>query len=345
MLILYITTVLVLQTNTSHITMTFRCSPSDLIKAIQNPSLVRHEIGKASFSLEKALINAQFKRRVDSSPINIMERDWDNLIILDACRFDYFKKQNHFKGTLSHVLSAGSESWEFMNHNFVDNKLHDTVYITANPHVDRVPDDTFYMIENLLDQWDSDIEVVHPRDVVSAAIKTYQNHPNKRLIIHFMQPHTPWLGPTADEIRDQYTVKGNNPKHGKDKLGDNVSDPRTGDIGWFELVRRGNISEQEMQQAYSETLDIVLNHVDELLDSLTGKSVITADHGEMLGERTLFRRLWGHYHDLWTSELRYVPWLTIESSQRREIIDSSPRNRERMNQSVINDRLNALGYK
>jgi hypothetical protein len=43
-----------------------------------------------------------------------MEEDWDNLIILDACRYDYFKRQHDFEGSVDRIVSPGKMSWEFM---------------------------------------------------------------------------------------------------------------------------------------------------------------------------------------------------------------------------------------
>jgi hypothetical protein len=321
-----------------------RYNIQNLKKAIRNPRLIMDEAGRLIRPQELKIINLYFKSQTELEPLDVIEQDWDNLIILDACRFDYFKKQNHIDGILNKVLSGGGESWEFMNHNFIRRELHDTVYITANPHVDRIPDDTFYYIENTLDRWNSEIEVVHPKEVASAATEAHSAHPNKRLIIHFMQPHTPWLGPTAERIREKYEIRGNNPNHGKKKLGHETSDPRTGDTGWFGLVRQGEITYQTMEQAYSETLDIVLDHTEDLIKEIPGKSVITADHGEMLGERVFISRLWGHYNSIWTRHLRNVPWLEIEADERRDIVEEEPLDRDRIDENVVEKRLQALGY-
>jgi len=43
-----------------------------------------------------------------------MQRDWDNLIILDACRYDYFKEYNEISGDLEPVVSKASHSLQFM---------------------------------------------------------------------------------------------------------------------------------------------------------------------------------------------------------------------------------------
>lgn len=32
------------------------------------------------------------KYETENEKFDLMEKDWDNLIILDACRYDYFKK-------------------------------------------------------------------------------------------------------------------------------------------------------------------------------------------------------------------------------------------------------------
>jgi len=286
------------------------------------------------------------KVALDDEICDIINEDWDNLIILDACRYDFFAEQNNIDGELKRKVSSGSDSWGFMKHNFEGRKLHDTVYITSNPHVDRLSDGVFFKIENTLDEWDSTIEVVHPETMVKTAKKAHKSHPNKRLIVHFMQPHTPWLGPTADGIRAKYNVKGNNKNHGKAKLGIETEDPRSGDVGWFELVKRGDVNHDKMRQAYCETLNFVLDYTDELIKSLPGKSVVTSDHGEMLGERLGVRRRYGHFSaNYWTEELRYVPWLEISSDNRRKLVESEPKENSQMDSDIIEDRLQALGYK
>jgi len=42
--------------------------------------------------------------------LNIMEEEWDYLIILDACRYDYFSAfwKNYFDGELEKRVSLGS---------------------------------------------------------------------------------------------------------------------------------------------------------------------------------------------------------------------------------------------
>ena len=75
--------------------------------------------------------------------IDVMKEDWDNLIILDACRYDYFKeKQKNIRGELESVVSRGAHSSEFIEKNFLGRKLHDTIYVTANPYYTNAHPDT-----------------------------------------------------------------------------------------------------------------------------------------------------------------------------------------------------------
>src|SRR6056297_529711 len=51
----------------------------------------------------------------------VMDEDWDNLIILDACRYDMFAEQVDLDGELESRISLGSTSEEFLEQNFGDN--------------------------------------------------------------------------------------------------------------------------------------------------------------------------------------------------------------------------------
>ncbi|OLZ40166.1 hypothetical protein A6E15_03855 [Natrinema saccharevitans] len=263
-----------------------------------------------------------------------MAEDWDNLIILDACRYDYFERLNTIDGTLYKAPSKGKKSWEFMRENFATGEFHDTVYVTANPFSTDLDAETFYHIDHLhADRWDEDIGTVQPDDVVSAAIAAHEQHPDKRLIVHFMQPHRPYLGETADKLRRRLDLQG----YGKHDEG----------IQIWGAVKQRDVTFQEIRDAYTESLEIALGHVEELLEAVPGKSVVTADHGEMLGERVypFTSRVWGHMEGFSTPTLREVPWLVIGADDRREIRSSDPIESEReLDDDEITDRLEALGY-
>lgn len=270
-----------------------------------------------------------------------MAREWDNLILLDSCRYDFFADVNTIEGDLNQVVSRGSHSWEFMQENFLRKEFHDTVYVTANPYSHRLDEDIFYTIEYVHDQWDEQIGTVRPEEVVNVALKAHDDYSNKRLIVHMMQPHYPYLGPTADRIREQVDIKG----HVK-SVGEEGEDGRTG-TPWWTAVENGNISWDDSIQAYRETLEIALNHTEDLVTKLNGKSVVSADHGEVLGEQIapLVRRRYGHPYGFHTEETCTVPWLELPANERREIVAEEPIGSEKVAAETVDERLEALGYK
>lgn len=77
----------------------------------------------------------------------IWNEDWQYLIILDACRYDFFAKvyrdcQILKSNTLEKVTSVGSATIEWFKKTFISNPLLDKtkprnfiVYISANPFI------------------------------------------------------------------------------------------------------------------------------------------------------------------------------------------------------------------
>ena len=318
-----------------------RYNIDNLQRTVHNPHLFIEELQRVIPNPIYKLNNALFYLK-HGDGIDVPASDWDNLIILDACRYDYFERVNDIPGELKPVVSKGGHSWAFMDGNFVGRELHDTVYVTANPHVEKLAEDTFYTVENLLDEWDEDIKTVRPEDVSAAAIEANDRYPNKRLIIHFMQPHTPYIGPTADEIRKRITLDGWEKYRGTDI---NIEDDSRVDI--WDVIKQGEVTHGELERLYVESLEAVLKHVKQVVNEINGKTVVTADHGEMLGERVLSisKQRYGHPHDIQTPELRIVPWLTIESDERRKTKSQEPIGFDRISEETVNERLVALGYK
>lgn len=167
-------------------------NPSELHKL---PLLVRRDIMRWGVRINRVYYN----RRHGFPNNNFMELDWDNLLILDAARPEFLP--NGEKTTAAVRKSPASCSGGFMGKHFLAGSYHDTVYVTGNPHVSQLSEDTFYTVVNLLEEsWDKNLETVHPEDVVKAAIKASKEYQNKRLIVHFMQPHFPFIDPTGDKI-------------------------------------------------------------------------------------------------------------------------------------------------
>lgn len=299
---------------------------------LRNPQIFLGELDRLGTDF-----NIAYHRHTNSADgTHVAEEDWDNLIILDACRFDMFNEQNNLSGDLQRRRSLGSESWEFLRENFAGEEHHDTVHVTANPHATKLPDKTFHAVVDLLeDGWDPDQRTVLPETMVASTQQAADQFPDKRLLIHFMQPHFPFIGDAGRRLEhsgiEQTSAKDN---------GDSKRHV------WGSL-RHGRISKSQVWKAYRENLEIVLPHVETLLQSLSGKSVVTADHGNLLGERTypLPVRGYGHPRGLDVPQLRTVPWLVVEGKERRSIVAEPPIDKDSTDEQVIEQRLKDLGYR
>jgi hypothetical protein len=309
-----------------------RYSFSNFVAALRSPRKFRTEFRRRGLQIN-GYVHDLLRRE---PPTDVMEEDWDNLLILDACRYDMFAEQVSLPGRLERRISHGSSSGEFLRGNFADRDCHDTVYVSGNPWIDEVAA-SFHDAVDLVhddDTFDFDHRTVRPGTVVREARAAAERYPDKRLIVHFMQPHCPFLGPTGMdlEIDDGF--------HGNREFDEEFSHV------WARLKVRNGKGRERVMQAYRENLDLVIPYVERLLDDLTGRSVVTADHGNLVGNRTgpIPVRGYGHPSGVHVSELVDVPWLTIEGETRREITAETPREWESPSQETIDDRLTDLGY-
>lgn len=308
---------------------------TNLIRSLRNPSMVRGELTRWGMQA-----NAAFHRRFgEREGVAVAEEDWDNLLVLDACRYDAFAKTNDISGTLESKTSLGSNSGEFMERNFGDGVFHDTVYVSGNPYISLLDEDTFHSVRSLFaDEWDEERGTVMPETAVDAALQAHHEFTDKRLIVHFMQPHAPFIGETGrriPHIGDTSTTE---------KL-ERTPDDEIRDV-WTNLrYGFGDTDITTVRKAYAENLEIVLEAVETLLDDLSGRSVVTADHGELLGERLQPVPVRGYGHPDWirAPELVEVPWLVVESGERREVTAEAPETTE-FDDEIVDDRLAALGY-
>lgn len=273
--------------------------------------------------------------------IDVPEEDWDNLLLLDACRYDEFQMEEFEHGTCERRFSRGPRTEEFLKRNFGDDQYHDTVYVTANPHPETALDDgTFHDVYHVWrTHWDDELRSVHPEDVVTVARQAAEQYPNKRLVVHFIQPHAPYIGEWARQNIGIYSGIS----HTRSQAGEGNS---TWETDPFNEVVKGNLDIEDVRRAYRENLRIALEHTDELLDDLTGKTVVSSDHGELFGEIG-WPYPWpeaGH-PKLQTKKSLEVPWCVIESETRKTVVAEPPGYSETgEEEDVIEDRLRHLGY-
>lgn len=260
----------------------------------------------------------------------LMERDWDNLIILDACRYDLFVECNTLPGELTKVVSAGSHTVEFLHSNFDGREFPDTVYVTATPQFEKEGmADRFAHVEQVWrDGWDEDLRTTPPETVAERTLEVAEMFPNKRVISHFVQPHYPFVGETGQELEETIQAKtGIEP------------DERDNPSIWDRL-EAGEIDGDAIGSAYRESLEFTIPVVRELYEDLRGKTVVTSDHGNSFGRWGIY----GHPSQKFISELVNVPWLELPVSERREIV-SGELSESEGDDSSLEERLRSLGYK
>lgn len=296
---------------------------------LKHPNLACREINRQYYNFLSG-------QNYNKNGVKIMNEDWDVLIILDACRNDMFLKACEIEGKLSTKVSRGSNTREFLSGNFSDKTLLDTVYTTANPQFykhRRHINAEFYKTYNIWnsDLWDENLGTVHPGDVTNVAKQKIEEHPHKRHIVHYLQPHYPFIDTKLEDI-------------GRDILEQNSD---YSDIWGLQMRGEINISKEMINKAYYKNLELVLDAVEDLLDNISGKIIITSDHGNIVGERSrpIPIKEWGHPSGIYTSELVEIPWLVIEKGERPEIhAGESVQIEEDITDEIVEDRLKDLGY-
>jgi len=287
--------------------------------------------------------------------------DWDFLIVLDACRYDFFSHyyKDYFSGSLSKIVSPGACTREWFIKSF-NEYFEDVIYISANPYINSVNTNTGINIKTrhyriaaknhfskIIDVWsfgwNDKLGTVHPQTLTQIALSLRKQYPKKRFIIHYLQPHAPYI---SNKFMSQGFPK---PNLSKGQILTDFGLNRT----YFEsilqamifLVNRINlilglgcwnayklyttkISEifnlppagpmeatrrmygvNGLRKAYAENLKIALSHIAFLSSQLVGNIIITSDHGEFLGETGRFGHPCGCNHPI----VRTVPWFKIDT--------------------------------
>jgi len=264
--------------------------------------------------------------------VEIADEDWDNLLLLDACRFDLFKETATLPGELSPIKSLGTDTVQFLKSNLMGRDLRDTVYVTANPQFHKIREELDCEFHDVIDlwrvDWDDTIQTVRPEVTASATLQATEEYPNKRLFVHFNQPHVPFIGEAGKE---NFSIE------------EIIDHP----LPFWQQPMAGvwDVSDSEIWDAYRENLDSVIPYVRDLLNELVGRTVVTSDHGNMIGERAepIPIREYGHPRWIYTEELVTVPWLVRESSERKTIQRGTGTGSV-VTSARVKERLESLGY-
>jgi len=225
--------------------------------------------------------------------VKIIEEDWDYLIILDASRHDTFEKiyPEFLNGTLKKKKSLGTCTTEWLYKNFYGGN-YDIVYVSANPWTAAIRFEVLDCLEveehtnfffgyipfsvNIHIEEADVMGVTSPQIVNEYVKKSIKEYPDKRMIIHYMQPHSPFIP-------------------------DNISSEVWGEVA------RGEYDLELFKGQYENNLRYVLKYVRDLLPLLEGKVIITSDHGNCFKEYGLAQHPWG----IRVPELVNVPWFEV----------------------------------
>jgi hypothetical protein len=273
----------------------------------------------------------------DKGSVDVMAEDWDNLIILDACRADLFEEVVDLEQFDEYrtVTSPASMTPEWVEVNFAEQEFGDTVYVTSNPYVSKLAGDSFHDLRECYhDGFDPEYRTVLPETITDAALAERNRYPKKRLVVHYMQPHHPFVGDGDLQKFSNWDLR----ELVNDKSVKGINDP-------FEALEYGLVDRERVWQAYRENLDIVIQDVSNLISELPGRTIVTSDHGNLVGDFVwpVPVRGYGHPKGLRSTALTEVPWAIMEGS-RIDTTNEGTNNSGQVDDDIVNDRLGALGY-
>lgn len=285
----------------------------------------------------------------------IYEKEWDALILLDACRVDALRQvapEYDFldEAHIRSMRSAGSGSLEFMCKNFVDkyeDEVNETVYVAANGFLNRafveheyapsvavpfgwpksnvVYADDFKELTNVWDtRYSEHLKNVPPSEMTDAAIAAARRNPTAdRYIFHYTQPHMPHIAEATEEDRS---------------VTDDEMNP-------WEHLRKGTLEYDIAWERYLDNLRLALDNVSTLLENLDAERVvISADHGEAFGEW----RVHGHPTAFPHPKVKKVPWVevTAEDTESRNPgeVPNEVNNCKTISDKTVQGQLEDLGY-
>lgn len=214
--------------------------------------------------------------------------DW--MIILDACRYDFFAK-NWKIGKVEPKLSLNSCTTSVLAE---IPEMKDTVVVTGHPFVLQAKNKFAHVIDAGFNYMLSTTPPHYITRTVIREMKTLIEYP--RRILWFLQPHHPYIGETKLNVRIYE--------------GDNITfTPQEKTCRLLKKAREEGI----LLKAYEDNLKLVLKEVKKLISFLHGKIIITSDHAEGLGLplRETDKPVFSHPCGLDELEVRLIPYCEI----------------------------------
>jgi hypothetical protein len=275
---------------------------------------------------------------VDGQSKNILEEDWKFLVILDGCRYDMFKEVYTGilgdRGTLKKAISPATGTPEWLVKIFYNQDCSGIIYINPLIKFDIKidlgrPKNYFFKVVNAWQTgWDDALGTITPQGTNDAFTKTYVKNPEKRYIIHYMQPHDPYItiGGEPGLTVAKYLENRERLKQRKNSIREIISNKILSDHMSWSLKKvlgapSGHFLEEHYRtygrkgviEVFKNEIKLVLPYVKTLIDTCPGTWLIMGDHGTRLGE-------WGRYGHggRRIKAVTEVPWLEIRNAKRRK---------------------------
>ncbi|WP_266081669.1 hypothetical protein [Haladaptatus caseinilyticus] len=261
-------------------------------------------------------------RRFQPAGDNIYDYSWDLLIVVDSCRYDLMcevANQYDYIPKVDSHWSVDSTTAYWMRRTFKHDQIKETTYICSNPFSDNLVDNNKF--KKVVELWKCVWEepgTVPPQAVTDETIRAMRGTNSDRTIAHYLQPHCPFI-----------------PKPFSQKKLNEFSSHDHRDV--WELYRDRDITLDELWEGYRKNLELVLDNIHTLLESVNGDVVITSDHGNALGKWGIY----GHPPRMPHSSLRTVPWIETEATNTNGYEPDSWIKEHDMEKQ---DQLKALGY-
>jgi gluconate kinase len=272
------------------------------MKGIRSPHKTKPYLEKKYFRFKHG---ASFLNQPKQKELlhNFIKQDEFAIIILDSCRFDYFQEEvdDFLDGELKSVYTSATATMNYIQ-TIWDKNNYDLTYVTGlsapTDHAFERKNKKYRPSKHFSDfvhVWQTcenkELGAVPPEKMTETALQQLDD----KMVIHYVQPHAPYIGEYQLREQDDTT------------WGDSLQDIYE-KIGRYDVDKKV-ISNQELKKAYRSNLRRALASVRELVSRLDRPIVVTADHGEMLGEGG--RYIHGGNP---TNQLCKLPWYNVDKN-------------------------------
>lgn len=249
----------------------------------------------------------------------LQEVNWDVLLILDACRFDVLSEVAE-TAVIQPIRSPASSTPEFLDQARERGVFEGTIYVSANPQTEKKRPGTDISLRPAYEEgWENRLGTV-PADRVFGVVRNALEESNT-VVGHVMQPHYPHICRI-----DGHTLPVPNGLHPREFEDDNLEKS-----GLQALLASGAVSLNRARRSYEICLRYAWESASSFAASLASEGyhvAVTADHGELFGERGFVE----HPVGIRIDPLVTVPWVTFGSESTES------------HQTDTKDQLKALGY-